>query len=213
MPSTFISHQAPAILLKLKYPKKIDLTAICIGTIIPDLNLISILNRNFTHSFIGVIILTVPITILLTIIFNKYFAPLISWISLQNISILKPLRYFGLDDLKYLEKRFNKKFFLIASYSALLGGLTHILLDMPSHPHIQFFYPLIIKVPILIENINLYFGSITIFNIQLTFEIMLYSLIRRIFDLFLIPITLFLLRYIKKRNLIQKWNSSDEVIH
>ncbi|MBY9004613.1 MAG: DUF4184 family protein [Candidatus Lokiarchaeota archaeon] len=214
MPSFLISHQAPAFLIKLKYPKKIDLVAICIGTIIPDLNLFSsILNRNFTHSFIGIIIVTVPLTIFLSIMFIKYLSPLISWISVQKYFILKPLRFFGLDDLKYLKLQLNKKFFLIASYSALLGGLAHILLDMPSHPHIQFFYPIIIEVPILIENINLYFGSITIFNIQITFEIMLYSLIRRIWDLVLIPITLYFLRYIKKHNLIQKWNSYDEAIH
>jgi len=212
MPSFLISHQAPAFLIKLKYPRKIDLVAICIGTIIPDLNLFfSILSRNFTHSFIGIIIVTVPITVFLTVIFIKYLTPLISWISVQKCFILKPLRFFGLDNLKYLQPQLNKKFFLIASYSAFLGGLTHLLVDMPSHAYIDLFYPLfVIKVPFLIENINIYFGSIIIFNIHFTLEIMLHSLIRRIWDLFLIPITLYLLRYIKKHNLIQIWNSSDE---
>ena len=38
MPSSLFSHQAPGLILKLKYPKKFDGTALCIGTIIPDIN-------------------------------------------------------------------------------------------------------------------------------------------------------------------------------
>jgi len=38
MPSGIVSHQAPGLLLKVKYPHKFDGTALAIGTLVPDLN-------------------------------------------------------------------------------------------------------------------------------------------------------------------------------
>lgn len=204
MPSYLISHQAPPLLIKAKFPKRIDGIAICIGSIIPDINLYTdLFSRNFTHSFFGVLLLAVPLAVLLTMVFDKCIAPLISRISMGKWFIFKPLRFFGLDSLKYLKKKkFDRRFLLIAFYSGLLGGITHLLLDIPTHPNIELFYPwVVIKTPALIKNVIVDFGSITIFNLQIDIK---FSLTRRIWDLFLIPITLYLMRYIKKHSLVQK---------
>ena len=211
MPSFFISHKAPALFIKLKCPKQIDITAICIGTIIPDLNLIfNFISRNFSHSLVGIVILTVPVKLILTMAFNRYLAPLTSWISKKNWFLLKPLRYFGLDDIQYLSMRkYNKKFILIASYSAFIGGLTYILLDLPSHPFIEIFYLFIVfNNPLIPNNVYLNFGTISIFSFQIQLIIKVNSLIRRLWDCTLIPITLFLLRYIKKNELVQEWSKN-----
>jgi membrane-bound metal-dependent hydrolase YbcI (DUF457 family) len=200
MPSFLVSHQAPALLIKVKYRSKIDGIAICIGSMIPDLNLFTgLLSRNFTHSLFGVILLTVPLTILLTILFDKYLASLIPSISMKKQFIFKPLRFFGLGRLRFLKnKKFNKRFFIIAFYSAFLGGVTHLLLDIPTHPNIELFYPIIvIQTPALIKNVIVDFGTINIFSLQIDFK---FSLTRRLWDLFLIPISLYLMRYIKKHN-------------
>ena len=78
MPSYLISHQAPPLLIKAKFPRRIDGIAICISSILSDINLYtSIFSRAFTHSFIGVILLVIPLAILLTILFDKFIAPLV----------------------------------------------------------------------------------------------------------------------------------------
>jgi hypothetical protein len=117
--------------------------------------------------------------------------------------IFKPLRFFGLDRLRFLKhKTFNKRFFLIAFYSALLGGVTHLLLDIPTHSNIELFYPIVvIQTPALIKNIIVDLGTITIFSLQIDIK---FSLTRRLWDLFLIPITLYLMRYIKNHNSAKK---------
>jgi len=72
MPNPIISHQAPVLYLKMKFPKWIDGVAICISAFVPDLTL-TIEIRHVTHSLIGQLYWTVPITIVLSIIFRRYF--------------------------------------------------------------------------------------------------------------------------------------------
>jgi membrane-bound metal-dependent hydrolase YbcI (DUF457 family) len=204
MPSYLISHQAPTLLIKAKFPRKIDGIAICMGSIIPDINLYTnLFSRTFTHSFIGVLLLVTPLAVLLTIIFDKFFASLISRISMRKSFIFKPLRYFGLQNLKYLnKKKIDGRFLLIAFYSSSLGGISHLLLDLPTHSNIVLFYPwIVIYVTALIKNIIINIGTITILNFQIAIK---FSLTRRLWDLFLIPISLYLIRYIDKHKLVNK---------
>jgi membrane-bound metal-dependent hydrolase YbcI (DUF457 family) len=153
MPSSIISHQAPGLYLKYKYPNKINGTAICLATFIPDLNIFfsyftEFPLRGVTHSLIGIFIWTVPLTVLFAMLFSKKIAPFISRISKRNGFIAKSLRYFGLDNWEHLKnQRFNKKYFIVVIYSAIIGGLTHILLDLPSHEYIELFFPFILKNP------------------------------------------------------------------
>jgi len=185
MPNPIISHQAPVLYLKMKFPKWIDGVAICIGAFVPDLTL-TIEIRHVTHSLIGQLYWTVPITILLSMIFRRYFASILSNISKKNGFIPKLLRYFGVDEWGIVKsKKFDKKFFFVAFYSALIGGLTHLLLDFPSHPYIELFYP---------------WGIFPLYEF-----LWISGVIWIVEDIILFSTSLYLLRTIKKKDLIRSW--------
>ncbi|MHA2326157.1 MAG: DUF4184 family protein, partial [Promethearchaeota archaeon] len=131
MPSSFLSHQAPGLALKVSFPKKFDGTALCLGTFIPDLNFIFnfFLPINFygyTHSLLGQILWTIPLTIVATILFSKYIGPLFARIASRKNKFFSPLRYFGIDQWKYLKnKKFSRNHWKVLTYSALIGGIFH----------------------------------------------------------------------------------------
>ncbi|MFW9946723.1 MAG: DUF4184 family protein [Candidatus Odinarchaeota archaeon] len=218
MPSSVLSHQAPALLIKLKYPNRFDGTALCISTFIPDIDVIidfflpfSI--RGITHSLLGLILWTIPLTIILTIVFSRYIGPLSAKI-VKKKKIFKSLRYFGIDEWTNLKnKRFNHRFFVVAFYSALIGGTTHLLLDLPSHALIYIFYPLIIQSPDFLlfaikEGTTIYVGQNLIDTSLYVYRLI--WLIETIVTLFL---SLYLLRYIKKHKLITKWYKEKRLNH
>ncbi|MBY8990697.1 MAG: DUF4184 family protein [Candidatus Lokiarchaeota archaeon] len=207
MPSSLFSHQAPGLILKLKYPKKLDGTALCIGTIIPDINVmvnpfLPFEFRNFTHSLLGLLILVIPLTIFLTILFSKCFGPFLAKMAKK----FRPMRYLGIDKFENLKKKkFNKKFFIVGIYSALIGGLTHLLLDLPAHENIELFFPLILQSPEILLYSIIDYGTFSIGQIELDGNIRVYDLIWLIETVVFLIITIYLLRYIKKQDLINKW--------
>ncbi|MFX1499319.1 MAG: DUF4184 family protein [Promethearchaeota archaeon] len=215
MPSSIFSHQAPALLIKIKYPYKFDGTALCISTLVPDLDVIlelffPISLRGITHSFLGLFIWTMPLTIILTILFSRYIGPLSANIAKKDLKIFKPLKYFGIDEWYHLRKKqFNIRFLIMASYSAIIGGLTHLLLDLPSHEKIYLFFPwAILQSPdfLLYSIVNhgtFYFGRFVI-EANLT----VYRLIWSIESLVALIFTFYFLRYIKKHDLINEWYKS-----
>lgn len=185
MPNPIISHQAPALYLKMKFPKWIDEVAICIGAFVPDLAF-TIEIRHITHSILGQLFWTVPIAIILSILLRRYIASILSNIAKKKGFIPKVLRYFGVDEWWIIKsKKFNIKFFVVALFSSLLGGLTHLLLDFPSHPSIELFYPWVF-FPL--------YEAVWISGVVWTIE-----------DIFFFVITLYLLRTIKKKGLLNKW--------
>ena len=201
MPNS-LSHQAPGLLIKMKYPKRIDGTAICLSAFVPDLNVffepfMPFSFRHVTHSLLGLLIWGAPITILLTIIFSKYIGPRISEIAKKEGKLYRLMVYFGLDELHHLKrKQFNKRFYFVAFYSALIGGFTHILLDLPAHRYNELFFPwALFLIPEILR--------VTVFEFNRI--IPLYELIWFIEDYILIGISLVLLRKIKKRGLIERW--------
>ncbi|MHA1915906.1 MAG: DUF4184 family protein [Promethearchaeota archaeon] len=214
MPSSIFSHQAPALALKVKFPKRFDGTALCFGTLIPDFNFIldfffPINFYGFTHSLIGQIFWTIPLVILLTLIFSRFLGPYLAKIGSKNGKLFEPLRYFGVDEWEYLEKkRFNHRFWIIAVYSAFIGGLFHILLDWPSHAMMYLLHPWI-NWP----NFDFLFYSLVDYGTVslgfLTFEanLKLYNLLWIIETILALIISLYYLRYMKKHNLIRKWYS------
>jgi len=211
MPSGFISHQAPGLALKIKYPKRFDGTALCLSTIVPDINVIfepflPFPFRNITHSLLGLVLLTIPLTIILTIIFCTYIGPFIANLASKDSKIYKPLRYFGLDEWDNLKKkRYDKRYFIVASYSALIGGLTHLLLDLPAHEYIELFFPIVFQSPDILLYSIVDFGPINIGPVQIDRNLTVYGLIWMIETLITFVIALYLLRYIKNRNLISRW--------
>jgi hypothetical protein len=211
MPSSIFSHQAPGLVIKIKYPKKFDGAALCVSTLVPDLYIIfqpflTIDLRNITHSLLGLIIYTIPLTIILTMLFSRYIGPFFAKIAKKENRIYKPLKFYGLDDWdKFNRKRFNKRFFVVASYSAFIGGLTHILLDLPAHEYIQMFFPLILQSPDFLLCSIVDYGTVTIGPIQFNADLPVYQLIWAIETIISLIIALYLLRYIKKYNLVSKW--------
>jgi len=211
MPSGVLSHQAPGLILKVKYPNKFDGTALCISTLVPDVNVIfdpflPFTFRNITHSLLGLVLITLPLTLILTMIFCTYIGPFYANLAKRNGIFAKPLKYFGIDQWDNLKKKkYNRKFFIVASYSALIGGLTHILLDLPAHESMEIFFPIIMQSPdILLYSIK-DFGTINIGNTQIEADLTVYQLIWFIETLITAVIAVYLLRYIKKHNLINIW--------
>lgn len=212
MPSGVFSHQAPGLLLKIKYPKKFDGTALCLSMLIPDLDVIidplSVYTlRNITHSLVGILLLTIPMTLLFTIIFCRYIGPLCANLARRKSLFFRPLRYFGVDEWDHLKKKkYNRRFFIVASYSALIGGLTHLLLDLPSHEFIEIFFPwVILQNPDFLLYSIIDFGTITVGQVQIDRIFPVFQLIWIIETLTTFVLVLYLLRYIKKRNLINEW--------
>jgi len=211
MPSSVISHQAPGLALKIKYPNKFDGTALCISTMVPDINIffdpyLPFNFRNFTHSLVGLIVLTIPLTLFLNYIFCLKIGPFFAQVAKRKGLFSKSFTYFGLDEWDNLKKKeFNKKFFIIATYSAFIGGLTHLLLDLPAHENIEMFFPIIIPSPDFLLYSIIDFGPVTIGQRQIERNLTVYGVIWIIETLITFVIALYLLRYIKKRDLISKW--------
>jgi len=211
MPSSIFSHQAPGLILKIKYPKKFDGTALCISTFIPDIDVVidpffAFNFRGITHSLLGLILFILPITLLLTIIFCTHIGPFCAKLANKNGILSKPMKYFGIDELDNLKKKqFDKRFYVVASYSALIGGLTHLLLDLPAHATIEIFYPIILQSPDILLYTIIDFGTVNIGPVQIDRNLTVYQVIWIIETLIAFAIALYLLRYIKKHKLISKW--------
>ncbi len=211
MPSSIFSHQAPGLILKIKYPKKFDGTALCISAFVPDINIIfepflPFNFRDFTHSLLGLAIFTIPLTLIFSVIFCVYVAPFLANLARRNSAIYKPMKYFGIEEWDILKKKtFNKRFLVVASYSALIGGLTHLLLDLPAHETIELFFPAILQAPDILLYSIIDFGTINIGQIQIERNLTIYQLIWIIETLITFVIAIYLLRYIKKHELIRKW--------
>ncbi len=178
MPHPIISHQAPTLFIKIKYPKRIDGTAICIGSLVPDLCEIFPLGiRPLTHSLLGLFIWTAPLTILLTMLFCRHIGPIISKFAKKDGLISKPLKY-------------------------------HLLFDLPAHGGITLFYPWTFPVPHFLQTLVIDLGTITIGIWQYDVSYRIYNVIWHIENAILFFISLYLLRNIKKHNLISKWDKN-----
>ena len=218
MPSGVISHQAPGLFLKIKYPDKFDGTALCLSAFVPDLNIIvnpflPFSFRSVTHSLLGLFIYTIPLTIILTILFCTYIGPFVANIAKRESRIYKPLKYFGTDEWDNLKKKkYSKRFFIVAAYSALIGGLTHLLLDLPAHGSIELFFPIVMQSPDFLLYSIVDFGPINIGPFIIERNLTVYQLIWFIEDIIALFISLYLLRYIRKHSLINEWyNEIPEV--
>ena len=189
MPNPFISHQAPGLFLKMKFPKYIDVVAISFGAFVPDLTFYMGF-RAITHSLMGQLFWTIPLALFFTMISKRYLIRYIANFAKKNGLIPKLLRFFGVDDWEMLEmKKVNKKFFLVASCSALIGGVSHVLLDLLSHPNSVLFYPW--------------------FYIKVYEEVWISGIVWAIEDIFFLVTTLYLLRMIKKKDLIKNWDTLE----
>jgi membrane-bound metal-dependent hydrolase YbcI (DUF457 family) len=211
MPSSIFSHQAPGLLIKIIYPKWFDGAALCISTLVPDLNILfdpfsTFDLRNISHSLIGLVVFTLPVTLLLTILFSRFIGPFLGNIAKKENRIYKPLRFYGLDSWdNFKTKKFNKRFFIVASYSALVGGFIHLLLDLPAHEHVQMFFPLIFQNPDFLLYSIVDYGTFNLGPFVIDADLTVYQLIWFIETVIFFGLSLYLLRYTKKHNLIENW--------
>ena len=207
MPSAIFSHQAPGLVLKIKYPDKFDGTALCISTFVPDLTalidfFLPFTLRGISHSFLGLIYYTIPLTLLLVLLFRKNILPYLSQVAKNEGRLPKSLNYLGIDSWDKLKnKKYDRKSLVIAIYSAFIGGLTHLLLDLPSHEYIELFFPWVI-----FQSPKLLLYSIGQWQ---NYNLTIYDLIWIIESLITLVLTVYFLRYIKKNNLIGKWYDED----
>ncbi|MFX1236911.1 MAG: DUF4184 family protein [Promethearchaeota archaeon] len=204
MPSSIFSHQAPGILLKIKYPKRIDGTAACLGAFIPDLCLLmryifGIDFRGISHSLLGQVLLTIPLTLIATILFSRYIGPFCAKIANREGILSKPLKFIGMDDWYLLRnKKIDNHFWIVATYSAFIGGITHILLDWPSHRKFEVFYPWIV-----LSNPEWLLLPLKVLLPLIPLDIPVYRLLWSLETIFLFVISLYYLRFIKRNELLQ----------
>ena len=217
MPNAFFSHQVPGLLIKNKFPKWIDGTAICIAAMVPDFNVFidlfsSFRFRNLTHSLLGLVIWGFPITIILTLIFANYISTKIARISEKQGFVFKILRYLGFDEFKFIQKKkVTLKFILIVFYSSLIGGFTHLVLDLPAHGNIEMLFPLVIpNAPFLLTPLA-EFNLITFGPLKFGGILHVYEVVWSVEDTFLFISSLFILRYMKTNQSIKKWNEVSQL--
>jgi hypothetical protein len=203
MPSGIFSHQAPGLALKIKYPNKFDGTALLISTFVPDITILIDFFLPFTlrvvsHSLLGLIYYTIPITLLLTMLFRKRIFPFLARVARNEGTLAKSLTYLGIESWDKLKnKRYNRKSIIIAIYSAIIGGFTHLLLDLPAHKIVELFYPFAI-----LQNPDFLLYSLTQWQ---SYNLTVYELIWIIETLIGLILAVYFFRYIKKKSLITKW--------
>ncbi len=125
MPATFPAHQGIVIPIKLRWPDRVDATALCVGSAAPDLAypLGAWLNRQ-SHTAVGLLVWAVPITIIITTILRRGAASGI----FACLPDLGPLR---LRSYRVLSTRRPGPLTTLAS--AIVGSGSHVLIDGFTH--------------------------------------------------------------------------------
>ena len=208
MPSSVLSHQGIVLPLKIKCPDRFDGTALCVGSFAPDLAwfastfLGSFSDRGF-HS-IGELVYTVPISILLVILFDRVLLPLAAFFARETRlgMISRLLSFLGIDDYQVLrKKRISIKWVVKATYSVLLGIFSHFLLDLPTHgwiPYLRPFYEG--EMPrwfLHVHKLRIPFYGMA--------EVTNFNLLWFIFSIGFGILALYFMQHMKKHQLLSRW--------
>jgi hypothetical protein len=203
LPVTVFSHQSIVLPLKIRYPQLFDGTALCIGSMMPDLDLVLPGFRAF-HALESVVLL-LPLALLFVFLFDTQLAPYIALTAQQPRPgrIARLLMYCGMDTWSLLAaKRFSFRWLFRASYSAIIGILSHFLLDLPTHHWITYFRPFFEgPMPAWFLH-SLGFVTIPFYG---DFSITRARVLQWVFSVGLGLVTLYCLRYMKKQHLLEKW--------
>ena len=124
MPSTFLSHQAPVLPLKARWPW-LDGTALVVGTTGPDLAyaLAGSETAVDAHTFSGVFVFALPVTVLITLIIREraanafLFAPDLGPARLRSWAVIGT----------------GRPALAVTVFSAWIGAMSHALLDAFTH--------------------------------------------------------------------------------
>ncbi|MGH1491133.1 MAG: DUF4184 family protein [Acidimicrobiales bacterium] len=125
MPVTFPAHQGLILPVKLRWPRAIDGTALCIGAAAPDLAypLGPWLNAQ-SHTAIGLVVWSLPVTLVM--------ATLVRWRAADGV-------FANMPDLGLLRLRsyrvlgWRRPTALVTATSAVVGSGSHILIDGFTH--------------------------------------------------------------------------------
>jgi hypothetical protein len=124
MPLTFFAHQAFVLPLKLRWPNRFDATALCIGSMAPDLAYpINPWLAEHSHKPVG-LFWAIPFTLVVTWIVRDYVAST----AFAHIPDFGPFRIHSLRSLQH--RQTNRATTLI---SALIGTASHIGIDSFTH--------------------------------------------------------------------------------
>jgi len=204
MPSPLLSHQGIVLPLKIKYPRKFDGTALCVGSFAPDLAFLVSYFHSIFHT-IGGLIYTVPLSMLLVILFDKALLPAMSTLarSTRFGLLSKWFAFFGVDGYQVLKrKEISFEWFVKATYSVLIGVLSHFLLDLPTHgqiPYLSPFYGGVMPDWFLHEFVKL---NVPFHN---TINVANWHLLWLFFSVAFAGFALHNMRHIRKNQLLLKW--------
>ena len=210
MPSSLLSHQGAVLPLKIRYPDKFDGTALCVGSIAPDLAaVIPYFYRNHINPYVfhsvGGFIYTIPISLFLVILLRNALFPLIARLALgRQVSLFfRWLAFLGFDPYYFENRRaFSFQWFVKATYSVLTGILAHFLLDLPTHwwiPYLSPFYNGVMPEWFLQRHGQLelpFYGIVEVTN---------YNLLWIIFSITFAILALHNIRHIRRQKLLLKW--------
>lgn len=122
---TWFAHQAPVLPLKLARPTWFDATALCIGSMMPDLMYsFSSYADIDTHEWTPALVWGLPITVVVSAIVRVVVAP----VAAHQVPDLGPFRLHS-----YAVLAHRRPLLLITIASAAVGIVSHIVLDAFTH--------------------------------------------------------------------------------
>lgn len=124
MPLTFFAHQLPALPLKMRWPRYFDGTALCVGSMVPDLSYPFLQAGISGHSAEGLIRWCLPATLVITLAIR-------TWVASSAFAQIPDLGRFRLRSFRVLAARRPAVWQTVTS--ALIGAITHIWLDSFTH--------------------------------------------------------------------------------
>lgn len=128
MPLIVPSHQAAVLPFKLWRPAAFSGLGLVLGSVAPDLEFILRLDRDWlvSHTFAAQIYFTIPLVLVLHALLTRLVLPFL----VPQLPAGAPFYFEALAALRPLRA---PRDVLVASWSAALGGLTHVMLDGITH--------------------------------------------------------------------------------
>jgi len=211
MPLGVLAHQGVVLPLKIKFTNRFDGTALCVGSFIPDLEwVISMFYAGIaprTFHFVGELVYIIPVSLLLVVLLDKKMIPAAASLAKnRRLGLLSQgLAFFDVDEYYVLKTKTLSLHWLVkATYSVLVGVLSHFLLDLPTHSSITYlrpFYDGVMPEWFLYGHMrfNLPFYSVVC--------VANYNIIWLIFPVAFTVLTLYCMQYMKKHYLLLKWHA------
>ncbi|MGB3736101.1 MAG: DUF4184 family protein [Ilumatobacter sp.] len=126
MPLTWFAHQVPVLGMKLARPRWFEATALCVGSMTPDLMYaFSAYLRVDTHRFPAAFVVGIPFAVVLAVIVRRVLAP-VGPAQLPDVGRLQLRSYAVLAS--------RRPHVAVTTTCATLGIGSHIVLDWFTHP-------------------------------------------------------------------------------